>query len=119
VIARLFTSVALLAVFLGQVVSSGATTAWLIVRPGPRPAPGLVRIGFTGLSPAGAAMLGAMITLTPGTTTIDIDLVRGEMLLHLLDASHPVALARDIRRRFELPMRKLFPGELVPDRGEA
>ncbi|MBX3247310.1 MAG: Na+/H+ antiporter subunit E [Myxococcales bacterium] len=106
---RVVTALALLVVFLGQVVSSGLLTAWLIVRPGHRPQPGLVRIPFSGLSPTGAAMLGSMITLTPGTTTIDIDLERGEMLLHLLDASAPETAATEIHRRFELPMRRIFP----------
>lgn len=107
--ARIVTALGLLAVFLGQVVMSGLTTAWLIVRPGRRPLPGLARVTFSGLDPVGAAMLGSMITLTPGTTTIDIDLERGEMLLHLLDASDPARAAREIRRRFEVPMRRIFP----------
>jgi multisubunit Na+/H+ antiporter MnhE subunit len=39
------------------------------------------------MSEAGASILGGMITLTPGTTTIDVDMERREMLLHVLDAS--------------------------------
>lgn len=107
---HLLTALSLLAVFLGQVVTSSLSTAWLIVRPR-RPEPGLMRIGFSGLSARGAATLGAMITLTPGTTAIDVDFERGQMLLHVLDASDPAAVADDIRMRFELPLRRLFPAE--------
>jgi multisubunit Na+/H+ antiporter MnhE subunit len=106
---RLVVALRLSAVFLGQVVASGLATAWLIVRPGRRPRPGLVRVPFSGLDPVGAACLGALITLTPGTTTIDVDLEAGEMLLHLLDASDAEGAARGIRRRFERPLRRLFP----------
>lgn len=108
-IGRIAIALGLALVFLGQVVSSGLLTAWFIVRPGHRPASGLIRISFSGVSPTGAAMLGSMITLTPGTTTIDIDVERGEMLLHLLDASAPDTVAHEIHQRFELPMRRIFP----------
>jgi len=101
----------LVAIFLYEVVHSGLTTAWLIAGPGPVPTPGLVRVGFTDLDARGAAVLGALITLTPGTTAIDIDLDRGELLLHLLDASDPHSVAASIHRRFERPLRHLFPAK--------
>lgn len=100
---------ALLARFLWQVVASGAVTAWLIVRPKARPRPTLVRMPFADLSETGAAVLGSMITLTPGTTAIDIDVERGEMLLHLLDGSDAGGAVAGIRRQFEVPLRRLFP----------
>jgi len=103
----------LVLVFLADVVLSGLSTAWLIVRPGPRPTPGLLRMPFSGLDGRGAAVLGGLITLTPGTTTLDIELDvetgRGELLLHLLDASDTEAATRSIRRRFEAPLREIFP----------
>jgi len=106
---RTFTALSLILVFLTQVLISGLITAWLIIRPGPRPTPGLFRVTFAELDPTGAALLGSLITLTPGTTTIDIDIEKNELLLHLLDASEPERTARDIHRRFELPLRRLFP----------
>jgi multisubunit Na+/H+ antiporter MnhE subunit len=100
--------------FLVDVVLSGLWTAWLIVRPGPRPTPGLLRMRFSGLDARGAAILGGLITLTPGTTTLDIALDEGrgdgELLLHLLDASDRAGAARDIERRFVAPLRRVFPG---------
>lgn len=110
-IARAFIALALLAVFVAELVVSGLATAWLIVRPGPAPEAGLMRIGYADLDEQGAAVLGALITLTPGTTTLDIDLERRELLLHLLDASDRQAAAASIHRRFERPLRRLFPAE--------
>jgi multisubunit Na+/H+ antiporter MnhE subunit len=69
----------------------------------------LARMQFSDLDPVGAALLGCMISLTPGTTTIDIDMERGEMLLHLLDASDPASTIAIIREQFEPHMRALFP----------
>ncbi|MGF1466948.1 MAG: Na+/H+ antiporter subunit E [Sandaracinaceae bacterium] len=112
---RLLFAARLVLVFLADVVLSGLTTAWLIVRPGRgTPTPGFLRMPFSGLDARGAAVLGGMITLTPGTTTLDIDLDaetgQGELLLHLLDASDPEGAARAIHRRLVGPLRRVFPG---------
>lgn len=108
-IARPAIALALLGRFLWQVVVSGLATAWLIVRPGVRPQPALVRMPFSGLDETGAALLGCMMTLTPGTTAIDIDLQAGEMLVHLLDGRDPAAALAPVHEQFERPLRRLFP----------
>ena len=108
-IRRTLLAVRLLATFLWQIVASGVSTAWLIVRPGSRPQPALVRMSFSGLNETGAALLGCMITLTPGTTAIDIDMERGEMLLHLLDGADPATSLASVHEDFERPLRELFP----------
>jgi multisubunit Na+/H+ antiporter MnhE subunit len=105
----LLTGARLLLRFLFQVVSSGLTTAWSIVRPGRRPTPGLVRMRYDNLTEFGVTVMGCMITLTPGTTTIDIDTGRRELLLHLLDAGDPARTIRKIRQQFEVPLQRMFP----------
>ncbi len=98
----------LLVRFAWQVVWSGLTTGWLIVRPGRKPEPALVRMRYAPMSDAGAALLGCMITLTPGSTTIDVDTGRRELLLHLLDGRDPQAAVDGIRREFEPYVLRLF-----------
>lgn len=56
----------------------------------------------------GAAILGCMVSLTPGTTTLDIDMDRRELLVHVLDASDPEAMVAAIRRDFEPGLVTLF-----------
>jgi multisubunit Na+/H+ antiporter MnhE subunit len=108
---RAWIATSLLLHFLWQIVASGVTTAWLIVRPGARPTPALVRMTFSGLNETGAALLGCMMTLTPGTTTVDIDMARNEMLVHLLDGADPEAALASAHEEFERPLRELFPLE--------
>jgi multicomponent K+:H+ antiporter subunit E/multicomponent Na+:H+ antiporter subunit E len=105
---RVVAIVELLLQFVVQLIASGLTTAWAIVRPGAPPTAGLVRVRFANLDARGAALLGCMLTLTPGTTTVDVDMERGELMLHLLDVSQ----ARDAvtgLRRFEASLRRVFP----------
>lgn len=103
------TGIVLMLRFLWQVVTSGLTTAWLIVRPRSRPQPGLIRMRYDNLSDLGVSVMGCLISLTPGTTTIDIDPQRGELLLHLLDAGSARDAVASIRREFEGPLQRMFP----------
>ena len=104
--------------FLLAVVTSGAQTALVIMRASAggagSPTSAFVRLRFAPMDERGAALLGGMITLTPGTTTIDIDLERREMLLHVLDASDLDGLLAGIRRDFERYLVVLFGRENSP-----
>jgi multisubunit Na+/H+ antiporter MnhE subunit len=98
--------------FLRALVVSGLQTVRVILRssvPGASPPPmALLRVRFAPMSAQGAALLGCMVSLTPGTTTLDIDMERRELLLHVLDASHSDALVAGIRRDFEPGLVALF-----------
>ena len=94
--------------FLREVIVSGWTTALIILRGGEALQPGFVHMPYGDLSDTAANFLGALVTLTPGTTTVDIDLERGELLLHLLDAKQAEATLASIRRDFLQPLRILF-----------
>jgi multisubunit Na+/H+ antiporter MnhE subunit len=75
---------------------------------------------FSGLDETGAALLGSLITLTPGTTTLDVDMERRELLLHLLDGSDPEGAVRSIHAELERPLQRIFaPRSLIRDRGAA
>ena len=96
--------------FLREVVVSGWSTAVLILR-GPSDLPaGFVRMTYGELDETGAALLGGLVTLTPGTTTVDIDPARREILLHVLDLRRAEATVEAIRRDFERPLLVLFGG---------
>ena len=96
--------------FCWQCVWSGIVTAKIILRAESPPA-GFLRLKILPMSPRGAALLGAMITLTPGSTLIDIDMEKREMLLHILDISKVETSSEGIRRDFEEDIAALFPEE--------
>lgn len=96
--------------FLRAVVISGWQTVRIILRTGrAHPPPStLLRVGFAPMSETGAALLGCMVSLTPGTTTIDIDMDQRELLLHVLDAAATDRLLQVIRCDFEPGLVALF-----------
>lgn len=97
--------------FVKEAIVSGGITALLILRGGKALQPGFVRMPYGDLGETAANFLGALVSLTPGTTTIDIDPERRELLLHLLDVTRAEQTLDSIRRDFLLPVRTLFGGE--------
>ena len=114
---RLLAAIGLLLRFIRAVLVSGIQTVKIILqsgRPGGTPPPeALIRVRFAPMSARGAALLGSMVSLTPGTTTIDIDMDRRELLLHVLDASDKDALVEGIRHEFEPGIKALFGREIA------
>lgn len=96
--------------FISHCIMSGVNTAMIILQPKKPPA-GLLRISFSPMSERGAALLGAMVTLTPGSSVIDIDMDKREMLLHLLNLNTANATINAIQRDFEYDIARLFPVE--------
>jgi multisubunit Na+/H+ antiporter MnhE subunit len=102
---RIIASIVLLFRFLRAVVVSGIQTVRIILSRGLRigdPAPAaFVRLRFAPMNATGASLLGCMITLTPGTTVIDIDMEEREMVVHMLDRREAQSLIRSVQREFE------------------
>ena len=110
---RIFIAIVVLMLkFSRAVLVSGVDTIRVIVRSSRAganpPETRLVRLAFAPMSEPGAVLLGAMISLTPGTTTIDIDMDRHEFLLHVLDASDLDSIVEGVRQEFEPGLVLLF-----------
>ena len=55
-----------------------------------------------------ATILASIVSLTPGTVSIDVDQTRWVLCLHALDAPDSVALIHDIKQRYEAPLKEIF-----------
>jgi multicomponent K+:H+ antiporter subunit E len=55
-----------------------------------------------------AALLAAMVTLTPGTVSVDIDRARRVLLVHALVSDDPGAMTRAIKSRYEARLKEIF-----------
>lgn len=105
---RVLALIRLLFNFIKEIVVSGGITALTILRGGKALQPGFVRMSYGDLGETAADVLGVLVSLTPGTTTVDIDTERRELLLHLLDVTRAEQTLASIRRDFVLPVRTLF-----------
>ena len=97
----------LLTNLLKELILSGWGTARVILAPRGQVQGGFACLDYGDLGPGAASLLGVLATLTPGTTSLEIDTDRHEILLHILDASQTEATLAAIRRDFVAPLRAL------------
>ncbi len=97
--------------FIKGAVLSGWDTARVIMQNPSAVHSGLTRISYGELGPKTASLLGALISLTPGTTTVAVDLQRRELLLHLLDMERREATIAVIHHDFVTPLLELRGGQ--------
>ncbi len=98
---RMLAALVLALSFVWQLVLSGLATLRIILAPRAAAQPVLMRYEFAPMSEAGAALLASLVTLTPGSTVVDIDMATRSLLVHLLDGRDQTGAAEGIRRHFE------------------
>lgn len=107
---RLSALAMLLWYFARAMLVSAWATSRTILTASDAPRRGFARLDVADLSEGGVMLLAAMVTLTPGSSSVDIDLERRELLLHILDREDLEATLSTIRREFQQPIRILFGG---------
>ncbi|UJF24028.1 Na+/H+ antiporter subunit E [Suttonella sp. R2A3] len=112
---RFKASVQLIINFFEVLIASGVGTLVIILRywrpKRDYPPTAFVRLEVSPMDDIGMSLLAAMITLTPGTTTIDIDQDNHELLLHVLDARDLDEVIATIQRKFIPSLWALFAEE--------
>jgi multicomponent K+:H+ antiporter subunit E len=79
-----------------------------VVGPVAKLSPAFIEVPLDLRDPFAATVLGSIVSLTPGTVSIDVDRERWVLQLHALDAPDPDALVREIKRRYETPIKEIF-----------
>jgi len=70
--------------------------------------PAFVEVPLDLRDPFAATVLGSIVSLTPGTVSIDVDRERWVLQVHALDAPDPDALIHQIKQHYEKPIREIF-----------
>lgn len=103
----------------GLILNFAARVAWdmllanwavarRVVGPVSKLNPAFIEVPLDLRDPFAATVLGSIVSLTPGTVSIDVDRVRWVLHLHALDAPDPGVLIRLIKQRYEAPIREIF-----------
>ena len=107
---RLIALLQLLSNLLHSAARSGWQAARIILLRPQAVRSGLVRFDYGDLSEGSASLLSALITLTPGTTAVDMDCQKRELHLHLLDLEQADATLEEIRSDLIDPLARLTGG---------
>lgn len=101
-------AVAFLVVLLRDIVVANIQVARLALSPIDRLRPRIVEVPLDVGEPTIASMLVAVVTLTPGTVCIDLDLDAGNMTVHALDAPDDASVIGAIKSHYERPLKEIF-----------
>ena len=105
---RLYLMLVLTWRFASAMLVSAWATSRTILMDSDAPDRGYARLEYADLYKPGVMLLAVLVTLTPGTSTIEIDTERRELLLHVLDSRDIETVLDALRRDFLLPIRSLF-----------
>jgi multicomponent Na+:H+ antiporter subunit E len=91
----------LIGFFALELIRSALGVAWLVVQPKPRLRPGIVAFPLTLTTDAQITLLANLITLTPGTLSVDVSADRKTLFIHALDVANRDELIGSIAAGFE------------------
>lgn len=91
-----------------DVVTSNLEVARLVLGPRARIRSRFVEVPCALDDPTAVALLAGIITLTPGTLTVDVSVDRRTLTIHCLHAPDPQAVIDSIRERYERPLAEIF-----------
>lgn len=107
----------LLAYFAWKLLEATALVAWEVLTPRSHIRQGILAVPLRTTSPAIATLVANMITLTPGTVTIDVDEGGRRLFVHVLHLHDPDAVRRDLRHLEALAIAAFGSREAIDDVG--
>ena len=99
----------LIGLFFKELSLSAIKVAILVVRPNMQLRPGIFAFPLTLTRDFEITLLANLITLTPGTLSVDVSADRKTLYVHALDCHDPAAEKRAISSGFERRIREAFP----------
>lgn len=96
----------LIAVVLADIILANVEVARQVIGPPARLRPAFLEVPLDIADPFVASLLGSIVSLTPGTVSIEID--RGVLLVHALHVTDEAEAIARIKSRYEAPLRKVF-----------
>lgn len=94
--------------FLRELVSASLRVAYIVIKPEMDIRPGIIAIPLDVKTNTEITLLANLITLTPGTLTLDISDDRRVMYVHAMNVTDVEAFRQEIKQGFERRVGELF-----------
>ena len=98
---RTWLIIGLIWLFLKELFLSVLRVAWLVLNPGQNYRPSFISFPLTVKEPHEITLLANLITLTPGTLSVDVSDDNKTLYIHCIDVDDVDALRKDIAEGFE------------------
>jgi multicomponent Na+:H+ antiporter subunit E len=94
---------------LWSIVKANIEVARIVLNPKAKLRPGIVAMPLDLKSDSGITTLANLITLTPGTVTLDVSSDKRTLYMHVLDVQDAEQLRQDTKDQFERRVMELLP----------
>ena len=105
---RIFRLTGFVLFYLKEVVLSNIRIAYDIVTPRHRMKPGIIAVPLGELSDLQLLSLANLVTMTPGTLSLDVSDDRKVLYIHAMYVDDADALRREIKSNFEQKIKEVF-----------
>jgi multicomponent K+:H+ antiporter subunit E len=92
----------------GDIFVANWQVARQVLGPIDRLRPAFITVPLDTRDPFVTTLLGSIVSLTPGTVSIEIDTKNGTLFAHALNVADEAATAATIKRRYEAPLKEIF-----------
>jgi multicomponent Na+:H+ antiporter subunit E len=107
-IKKIFRIILFIFYYAKEVILANIKIAYLILSKNPQLKPAIICIPLQARSDLEIALLVNMITMTPGSLSIDISSDRRAVYVHVLDNTEPQIVKKSIQEGFQKKVRELF-----------
>lgn len=105
---KVFQAIAFFLHFLWSVTSAAARVTWALCRPLSALHPGVVAVPLDLETDGQILLLSMIITLTPGSVSLDVSHDRRVLYLHAINVKNPDAIRESIKTGFERRVKELM-----------
>lgn len=105
---KVFQSLRFLAFFVKELLVANLRVAWHVVTPSSFFKPGIVAVPLERQSDLEATMLANIITLTPGSFSVDLSSDRKVLFVHVMDIDDPDLTRQELKAQYEKPLLEVM-----------
>lgn len=95
--------------FIAELAKSTGAVVRAVLGPTERLRPAILAVPLDIRSPAGTVLFANMVTLTPGTTSLDVSADGRTLFVHVLDAPDRAAAVADMKSSLESRVQEVLP----------
>jgi len=105
---RVFAALKLIASFLAEVVRGGVRVSYLLLHPRLPISPAIIAVPLDVKSNEAITVLAGMITMAPGSISVELSEDRSYLFVHALEGSDPHKAAAYFKHAFERHIKEVF-----------
>lgn len=105
---KLLPAIRLFGIVLWDILMASIDVAKLVLGPTKRIKPAFIEVPLDMQDPFVGTLLASIVSLTPGTVSIDIDRSRWVLQVHALNVEDREVIIQSIKTRYEKPLKEIF-----------